>query len=125
LSFTIDAADPRTLKALEIAAGAGQWLKCRLSDGRKAYGVPSQRTRGRYYLVTCSTCDCEDALRHPGTLCKHSLAVRLHCELVRAEGQRRPPRTRHSRHSEREAPASQPATTTRLAQRYVEIFGTD
>ena len=66
--------------------GAGQWLKCRLSDGRKAYGVPSQRTRGRFYLVTCSACDCEDAQRHPGTLCKHVLAVRLHVELAKAQG---------------------------------------
>ncbi len=30
------------IKAIEIAATSGQWLKCRSTDGQKAYGVPSQ-----------------------------------------------------------------------------------
>lgn len=57
MTITISSEDPRTIKALEIAAGAAQWLKCRLHDGGKAYGVPSQCPPGRYYLVTCSSCD--------------------------------------------------------------------
>jgi len=53
VSITISADDPRSIKAIEIAAGAGQWLKCRLADGRKAYGIPSQRQAGVYHLTTC------------------------------------------------------------------------
>ena len=61
----IDSADPRFAKAVAIADQAGQWLKCRATDGRKAYGVPSQCKPGRYYLTTQATCTCEDAKRHP------------------------------------------------------------
>ncbi len=104
MTITISSEDPRTIKALEIAAGAGQWLKCRLRDGSKAYGVPSQCTPGRYYLVTCSSCDCPDFQRHglaaarigqtgEHRACKHVLAVRLYCELVKAQ----PARRRHLR----------------------------
>jgi hypothetical protein len=48
---------------------------------------------GRYYLVDAQRCDCPDAHRHPGQACKHILAVRLHCELVKAQ-QRTPRRPR-------------------------------
>ena len=78
----IDTSDSRFPKAVAIADLAGQWLKCRNSEGRKAYGVPSQRTAGRYYLTTQTTCTCEDAKRHPATICKHSLAVQIHCARV-------------------------------------------
>lgn len=76
----IDTSDNRFPKAVALADLAGQWLKCRTtSDGRKAYGVPSQCTPGRYYLTTQSTCTCEDAARHPSQICKHRLAVQIHC----------------------------------------------
>jgi hypothetical protein len=54
MTVTIDAQDPRSIHAVEIAAGAGQWLKCRTADGEVAWGVPSQcpQKPGRYYLVT-------------------------------------------------------------------------
>jgi len=81
----IDTADSRFPKAVAIADQAGQWLKCRTAEGRKAYGVPSQRTAGRYYLVTQTTCTCEDAKRHPATICKHALAVQIHCARVAGE----------------------------------------
>lgn len=74
--------DPRGPKAVELAADAGQWIKCRTSDGRKAYGVPSSKP-GRYYLVTRYSCDCKDA--EFGHECKHMLAVRLHCERIAEE----------------------------------------
>jgi hypothetical protein len=77
--------DPRGAKAVAIATDAGQWLKCKTRDGRKAYGVPSSQP-GHYYLVTRTSCDCKDA--QFGHECKHRLAVRLHCELVAEE--RRP-----------------------------------
>lgn len=89
---TISDQDPRSIKAVEIAAGAGQWLKCRSRDGQKAYGVPSQCKGGRYYLTTADRCDCQDAQRHPAQACKHQLAVRLHCALVK--GSRAQPRRR-------------------------------
>ena len=47
MTFTISAEDPRSIEAIEIAAGAGQWLKCHTSDGRKAFGVPSQCNHSR------------------------------------------------------------------------------
>jgi hypothetical protein len=80
----IDTADSRFAKAVAIADQAGQWLKCRTADGRKAYGVPSQRTPGLYYLTTQSSCTCEDAKCHASPICKHALAVRIHC--ARAAG---------------------------------------
>ncbi|MDQ6674287.1 MAG: SWIM zinc finger family protein [Chloroflexota bacterium] len=96
MSVTISADDPRTIRAIEIAADADQWLVYRNADGNEAFRVPSQSERGRYYLVTPSSCDCPDFTRRaasavtPGDAddqhaCKHMLAVRLHCELVRAQ----------------------------------------
>jgi len=78
----IDTADSRFAKAVAIADQAGQWAKCRSHDGRKAYGVPSQRTPGRYYLTTQSSCTCEDAKRHPSPICKHIAAVLIHCARI-------------------------------------------
>jgi SWIM zinc finger len=98
VSVTISADDPRTIRAVELAADAGQWLRCRSHDGEVAYGVPSQADPGRYYLVTHSSCDCPDFRRNglsPARLgaagehrpCKHVLAVRLYSELVEAQAQ--------------------------------------
>jgi hypothetical protein len=54
--------DTRSIKALEIAAGAGQWAKIRSKDGqRKVYGIPSSCQPGRFYLVDQHSCDCADA----------------------------------------------------------------
>ena len=46
------------------------------------FSVPSQRTAGHYYLTTQTTCTCEDAKRHASAICKHSLAVQIHCARV-------------------------------------------
>jgi hypothetical protein len=70
--------DPRGPKAVAIATDAGQWLKCRTRDGRKAYGIRSSRNASHVYLVTRTSCTCYDSRRHD---CKHMLAVQLHCEL--------------------------------------------
>lgn len=78
----IDKNDTRGPKAVALATDAGQWLKCRTRDGRKAYGVPSS-TPGRYYLVTRTTCECPDFAR--GHRCKHVLAVEMHCQLAEQE----------------------------------------
>jgi hypothetical protein len=96
MTITISSEDPRSIKAIDIAAGARQWLKCHIRDGQKAFGVPSQCQPGRYYLVTCQSCDCTDFRRnglsgarrgHSGEHrpCKHILAVRLYCELAKAQ----------------------------------------
>jgi len=96
MSFTISADDPRSIRAIEIAATADEWRVYRDADGYAAYGVPSQSAPGRFYLVTLSTCDCPDfertAQAPPAAAesteqraCKHILAVRLHRELVRAQ----------------------------------------
>jgi len=103
MSIIINADDPRTIRAIEIAAEADQWLLSRNTDGQQAYGVPSQSEPRRYYVVTTSSCDCADFARNALTVmtsadaselraCKHVLAVRLHCELVRAQ-QLQPRRT--------------------------------
>lgn len=133
MTITISSEDPRSIKAIEIAAGAGQWLKCRIAGGEKAYGVPSQCQPGRYYLVTNSTCDCQDFRRHglsgarightgEHRPCKHILAVRLHCELAKAQQARPAPRRRG--HLSVVRPALD-ARTLVLAAKYDDIYGKD
>jgi hypothetical protein len=97
VSFIISADDPRSIRALEIAAEADHWLQWRTADGQLAFGVPSQSDPNHYYVVTPASCDCPDfrrnALDRPPEqaepaeprACKHMLAVRLYRELVRAE----------------------------------------
>lgn len=84
-TITLPATDSRGPKAVALAADAGQWLKCRTKDGRKAYGIPAASEPGRYYLVTRTSCDCYDGQRRT---CKHQLAVQLHCELVAEQAPR-------------------------------------
>jgi hypothetical protein len=101
VGITISADDPRTIRAIEIAANADRWLKWRSADGHPAYGVPSQSNAGHHYVVTASSCDCPDFRRdarldsdtplddgNEPRACKHILAVRLFTELVRAQQQR-------------------------------------
>lgn len=96
MTITISADDPRTIRALEIAAEADQWLKGHNRQGEDVFGVPSQSDPRHYYIVTRSTCDCPDFRRigSPAAppdeadeqrACKHVLAVRLHTELVKAQ----------------------------------------
>ncbi len=70
MTITISSQDPRSIKAVEIAADAGQWLKCRTRDGRKLYGVRSQTNPHVCYLVDCQSCTCQDFQRHQAP-CKH------------------------------------------------------
>ncbi len=83
--------DKRAVKAFAIAADAGQWLRCRTRDGRKFYGIPSQADPNRLYFTTRDACTCPDAARTPALMCKHQLAVRLHCAAVRAHRQQSHP----------------------------------
>ena len=78
-TITLPSTDPRGPKAVAIATDAGQWLRCRTRDGRKAYGIRSSRDANHVYLVTRTSCTCYDGQRRE---CKHQLAVQLHCELV-------------------------------------------
>ena len=80
----LPATDPRGAKAVAIATDAGQWLKCRTRDGAKYYGIRSSRDANIVYFTTRRTCTCFDSRRH---VCKHQLAVRLHCELVAEQRQ--------------------------------------
>ena len=81
MPVTISADDLRTIRAIEIAARAADWLRC--SDD--AFRVPSQTQPGRYYLVTNTSCDCPGFQQNEDGACKHVIAVRLHGELVRAQ----------------------------------------
>ena len=47
MTITISHTDPRSIKAVEIAAGAGHWLKCRLADGTKAPSYYVNRVKFR------------------------------------------------------------------------------
>jgi hypothetical protein len=100
MTFTISADDPRTIRAIEIAADADGWLRYRDGDGQDAYGVPSQGEPGRRYFVTPSNCDCADFRRNEldqgsePRACKHMLAVRLYRELLRAQEKQPLPRRR-------------------------------
>lgn len=126
MTVTISSEDPRSIKAIEIAAGATQWLKVSTQDGRRAYGVPSQCQPGRYYLTTVEACDCADFRRYGLSTprvgyagehhaCKHILGVRLHAELVAAQ-QSLPKRQR---------PNLTVVPPTIARSRYEEIFGTE
>ena len=94
MTFTISADDPKTIRAIEIAAEADHWLRGRNAAGQEVVAVPSQSDASRYYIVTDGArCDCPD-FRHGEAssergdgevVCKHVLAVRLHAELVRAQ----------------------------------------
>jgi SWIM zinc finger len=89
VSITISADDPRTIRAIELAAEADQWLRGHSREGQEVYGIPSQSEPGHYYIVSGSNCDCPD-FRHNADErrpCKHVLAIRLHTELVRAQDQ--------------------------------------
>ena len=78
MTIVLPATDPRGAKAVAIATDAGQWLKCRTKDGRKAYGIKAS-SGDHYYFVTRTSCTCYDGQRRT---CKHQLAVQLHCDLV-------------------------------------------
>jgi len=78
-TISLPETDPRGPKAVAIATDAGQWLKCRTRDGRKAYGIRSSRNSDEVYFVTRTSCTCYDGQRRT---CKHQLAVQLHCDLV-------------------------------------------
>jgi hypothetical protein len=80
-TLLLPSTDPRGPKAVELATDAGQWIKCRTADGRKAYGIRASKG-DNYYLVTRTSCTCYDAQRHT---CKHMLAVQLHCQHVADE----------------------------------------
>jgi hypothetical protein len=85
VTITIDPADPRSIRALEVLQTADRWQRCRTRSGRKAYAVPSQSHENAFHLVDCFGCSCQDFLRRR-QLCKHVLAVRLH--VTRIKGQR-------------------------------------
>ncbi len=88
MTITISSQDPRSMKALAIAAEAGQWARCRRRDGSKAYAVPSQSAPGLYHVADINTCTCPDFERRRQP-CKHVLAIRIYCTLVQVQGERR------------------------------------
>jgi len=99
VSITISADDPRSIRAIEIAADAAKWQATCTPEGEDAFWVPSQSQRERYYLVSRTVCDCPDFVRSEAAdrACKHILAVRLYTELVRAQGSGAPQRRGHLR----------------------------
>jgi uncharacterized Zn finger protein len=88
MAITISSRDPRSIKAVEIAAEAGQWLKCRTRDGHKKYAVPSQSAANLYHLADLHTCTCPDFQRRQQA-CKHVLAIRIYALLAQLQRQQR------------------------------------
>lgn len=80
-TITLPATDPRGAKAVAIATDAGQWMKVRTADGRKAYGIRSDRNPNHVYFVTRTSCTCYDGQRRT---CKHQIAVQLWVALQEA-----------------------------------------
>lgn len=78
------AVERRIERAATIADTAGQWLKVRTRDGRKAYGIPSQSVPGLYHLTTARTCTCRDFQRRQRA-CKHVLSLRMHVARIRGQ----------------------------------------
>ena len=75
MTITIDTADPRTVRALEVLAGADRWTRAhRKADNRPFFVIPG--SEGRVYWTDQTSCTCPDAVRR-GVTCKHQLAVRL------------------------------------------------
>src|SRR5690348_5429640 len=125
--YALDLSDARSVKAVEIAASAGQRIKARTADGTKPYGVPAQSEAGKYYLANGRECECPDSARRL-LPCKHVLAVRLHCATVKAHRprqQRRAPAPALASTVTDAALAAQRAHDAELAAKYVSIFGGD
>jgi len=65
----------RTARGLDIAAGAGQWIKITDREtGGRSYGIRSSDGR-RLYNVSSNGCTCPDRGAR-GATCKHMRAVR-------------------------------------------------
>ncbi len=76
-TLVIRSTDSRHAKAILLAADAGQWLRPdRPIAGRRAVGIPSQRTRGLYHWTDGETCSCYD-FRRRQLPCKHVIAHKL------------------------------------------------
>lgn len=82
--ITLDTADSRTVKAIELAATAGGWARCHTADGRKMYGIPASGDPLHLYLTTLTSCSCPAARHHGERECKHRMALRLHVALAQA-----------------------------------------
>jgi hypothetical protein len=78
--------DKRSARALDLTDTAGQWRRLITRDGEPVVAMPSQTVKGLYYLVTETSCTCQDfqqyGLRHTRIgdvglhmLCKHIRAV--------------------------------------------------
>lgn len=119
MTVTISAEDTRSIRAIEIAAGAAKWLHIReVGTGRViGYQIPSESQQGVWYVTTQTFCTCQDARRRAGQPCKHQLAVRLHVELQKASASK--PRTKRS-----VQPAAAPAHAGNVLQMIREADGT-
>jgi hypothetical protein len=80
MNITLSTDNPRSLKALQLTAGAEAWLA--LPGG--GFGIPSQRHDGAFYAADTTTCTCPDFQYRGTEPCKHVLAVRLRAILEQA-----------------------------------------
>ena len=94
MTITVSTADPRSLKALALLAGADRWQKGHTRDGRSFYAVPSQ-SGDVLHMADTRACTCRDYERRQDA-CKHVLAVRLHVARLQARQPRRRAARQHT-----------------------------
>lgn len=78
--------EPRSLKALQVAASAGDWVRL---VGR-SFAIPSQSDPRQVYVTSADTCQCRDSERHPERICKHSIAVNIVLALIETQADPKP-----------------------------------
>ena len=88
MTITIDTAEPRTLRALEVLATAERWTKAhRKEDGRPFFVI--RGSQGRVYWTDTHDCTCPD-YQQRRAVCKHVIAVRLWTAREKARAAQRP-----------------------------------
>ena len=86
MTITIDTADPRSLKALEVLATADRWVRGHRTDGVDFWVIPSVSAPDRVWWTSLEDCTCPDR-QFRRTSCCHMRAVAL--RQARDEGRRR------------------------------------
>lgn len=75
--MTIDLSEPRTQRAIYLAADASSWIRCQSQTGERVWGIPSSQA-GKFWLTSETSCDCPSSKWSRGEPCKHSLSVQLY-----------------------------------------------
>ena len=83
MTITVSTTDRRSVQALQLLAGAGQWARVTLKTGEKFFAVPSSKAVVSY-LANNERCECPDHA-HRQVECKHIIACRLFTTRAKAK----------------------------------------